>query len=201
MFYSPSPGCYARAGAFLCRLGSMSTVKIALLWAACVALLAGCAYFYEHHYYGACQDKDGTIVCPPGPQGPAGEAGAAGSDGAAGTDGTDGVQGPQGPAGPSGPPGEPADEPQTEPEQPPTGTGTRPGPPGLGPGPGTRPGPTPPNEGAPRQPTDTCTSPEAWPTSQLGEHCGCAEDVHGNRTPMKMVIRDEKLTCAVPGDG
>lgn len=86
----------------------MSTVKIALLWAACVVMLAGCAYFYEHNYYG-CQNKDGaTIVCPPGPQGPAGEAGAAGSDGAAGadgaagTDGTDGVQGPQGPAGPPG---------------------------------------------------------------------------------------------------
>ena len=169
----------------------MSTVKIALLWAACVVLLAGCAYFYEHHYYGVCQDKDGTIVCPPGPQGPAGEAGAAGSDGAAGTDGDDGAagaQGPQGPAGPSGPPGEPATKPQTEPTAEPIGAG-------MGPG------PTPPNEGAPRQPMDACTSPEAWPTSQLGEHCGCAEDVHGNRTPMKMVIRDGQLTCAVPGDG
>ena len=161
-----------------------------VLWLAVVAMLAGCAYFYEHHYYGACQDKDGTIVCPPGPDGPrgaageTGPAGAAGADGADGTDGTDGVDGAPGPQGDPGPPGAPA-EPSAPPEQPDN--------------PVNEPGndPVPPA----RQPIDVCTSPEAWPTSQLGEPCGCAEDVHGNRTPMIIVERDGQLTCAVPGDG
>ena len=170
-------------------------IALAALLMLAVAALDGCHYRYISNYYGCEPGADGQVVCAPGPQGPAGDAGVDG------VDGVDGVQGPQGPDGPAGPPGEPAAEPQTEPPAEPNESGNDPMPPGAGPGPGTGPGPTPPDEGEPRQPTDACVSPETWPTSQLGEHCGCAEDVHGNRTPMKIVERDGQLTCAVPGDG